>query len=44
MMRTIGSFAATGQPQDPALGATWPNWPAKMVFDASKTEARIHVE
>ena len=43
MMRSLGAFAATGHPQHAGLGSPWPNWPAKMVFDASATQARIGV-
>lgn len=44
MMLSLGAFAATGNPQHPGLGANWPNWPARMVFDASAAQPRIGVE
>lgn len=44
MMTSIGAFAATGNPNNASLGTAWPNWPARMVFDASQTQARIAVE
>lgn len=44
MMRSIGSFAATGNPNHSALGAAWPNWPATLVFDATPTQPRIGVQ
>lgn len=44
MMRSLGAFAATGNPEHPSLGTAWPNWPAKIKFDASTTQARIATE
>ena len=43
MMRTMGTFARTGNPNDPALGVAWPAWPRSLVFDASPTELQISV-
>ena len=37
MMKSVGAFARGGDPNNAALGATWPAWPAKLIFDASLT-------
>ncbi|RYF61045.1 MAG: carboxylesterase [Comamonadaceae bacterium] len=44
MIRTLSSFARTGNPNHQGLGVAWPNWPATLVFDASLAEARIRLE
>ncbi len=44
MMASLGAFARTGNPNTAALGVTWPNWPSKIVFDASATQAQIRTE
>ncbi|MGZ8261095.1 MAG: carboxylesterase family protein, partial [Caldimonas sp.] len=44
MMKSIGAFAKNGDPNNPALGVTWPAWPAKLLFDASQTAKVITVE
>jgi para-nitrobenzyl esterase len=44
MMRTVGAFAYNGDPNNPALGVTWPAWPATLVFDASPAAKAIVVE
>lgn len=44
MMRSIGTFARTGNPNDPVLGTTWPAWPQKLLFDANLTQRQISVE
>lgn len=44
MMKSVAAFAQKGDPNDPVLGVTWPTWPAKLVFDASKTARLIRVE
>ena len=41
MMRTIGAFARSGDPNNAALGATWPTWPATLVLDATPTAKAI---
>lgn len=41
MMSTLGAFARNGDPNHAALGKTWQPWPARLVFDATLTEARI---
>jgi len=43
MMKSIGAFAKNGDPNDAALGVTWPTWPKKLVFDASLTDKAISV-
>jgi carboxylesterase type B len=44
MMRSIGSFARNGDPNNTGLGTTWPQWPATLVFDASLTAKQISVQ
>jgi len=41
MMRTIGAFARSGDPNNAALGAKWPTWPSTLVFDATSTAKAI---
>ena len=43
MMRSIGAFARTGDPNNASLGVTWPVWPATLVFDATPTAKAISV-
>jgi para-nitrobenzyl esterase len=43
-MQSVGNFARNGDPNATALGASWPAWPQKMVFDASLTAKSIHAE
>jgi para-nitrobenzyl esterase len=44
MMSSLGTFVRTGNPNDAVLGATWPAWPRKMIFDASLTAKSISVQ
>jgi len=44
MMRSIGAFAANGDPNNATLGVTWPTWPAKLIFDATATAKAISVQ
>ena len=45
MMKSLGAFARTGNPNQPAaLGVQWPAWPSTLVFDASPTQKMIGVE
>lgn len=44
MQQAISSFARNGDPNNAALGTTWPTWPGKLVFDASLTTKAIHTE
>lgn len=44
MMKSLGAFARNGDPNDPALGVAWPQWPRKLVFDASPTATSITVQ
>lgn len=44
MMRSVGSFARQGDPNNPSLGVHWPVWPQKLIFDATPTEKAITVE
>jgi carboxylesterase type B len=43
MMRSIGAFARTGDPNHAALGVTWPTWPSTLLFDATPTATTISV-
>nr|WP_238136753.1 carboxylesterase family protein [Variovorax sp. JS1663] len=43
MMASVAAFLRTGDPNDPALGAAWPPWPARIVLDATPDAARIGV-
>ena len=43
MMRSIGAFARTGDPNHPALGVTWPTWPSMLLFDATPAAKAISV-
>ncbi|MBT9528269.1 MAG: carboxylesterase family protein [Rhizobacter sp.] len=44
MMRSIGAFARTGDPNHAGLGVTWPAWPASLRFDATPTATAISVQ
>jgi carboxylesterase type B len=44
MMRSIGAFARTGDPNHAGLGVTWPVWPASLRFDATPTARAISVQ
>ena len=44
MMSTISAFIRNGDPNNSALGVTWPAWPATLTFDASLTQAQIGVK
>ena len=44
MMRSIGAFALNGDPNNPALGVTWPTWPSVLLFDATPTAKAISVQ
>ena len=44
MMKTLGAFAYNGDPNNAALGVTWPTWPAKLIFDATPTAKVIVVQ
>lgn len=44
MMKSLGAFARSGDPNDPALGTAWRPWPSRIVFDATPQEARISVK
>ncbi|HVQ06394.1 MAG TPA: tannase/feruloyl esterase family alpha/beta hydrolase [Burkholderiaceae bacterium] len=44
MMRSIGAFARTGDPNNVALGVTWPAWPSTLRFDATPTAKAISVQ
>ncbi|MBO9645800.1 MAG: carboxylesterase family protein, partial [Pseudacidovorax sp.] len=43
MMASLGAFARNGDPNDPTLGKAWPQWPGRLVFDATATEKAIGV-
>jgi para-nitrobenzyl esterase len=44
MMKSIGAFAKNSDPNNAALGVTWPAWPAKLLFNASLTAKLITVQ
>ncbi|MFC7515903.1 carboxylesterase/lipase family protein [Herbaspirillum sp. GCM10030257] len=44
MMRSIGAFAKRGDPNNDALDAYWPTWPAGLIFDATKEHKAISVQ
>ncbi len=44
MMKSVGAFARNGDPNHAALGVTWPVWPGKLIFDATKTDKAISVQ
>ena len=44
MMSSIGAFAKNGDPNNAALGVTWPVWPQKLIFDATLTDKSISVQ
>ena len=37
MMKSLAAFAKSGDPNNASLGVTWPVWPGKLLFDATKT-------
>jgi para-nitrobenzyl esterase len=41
MMASVAAFARNGDPNNAALGKTWQPWPAKLIFDATPTQAVI---
>ncbi|HTP74961.1 MAG TPA: carboxylesterase family protein [Burkholderiaceae bacterium] len=43
MMRTVGAFARSGDPNNASLGVTWPAWPSQLWFDATATAKSISV-
>ena len=44
MMKSVAAFARSGDPNNAALGVTWPAWPQKLIFDASLTAKTISVQ
>jgi para-nitrobenzyl esterase len=44
MISTISAFIRNGDPNNSALGVTWPAWPATLTFDATLTQAKISVQ
>ncbi|HEY6511819.1 MAG TPA: carboxylesterase/lipase family protein, partial [Burkholderiaceae bacterium] len=44
MMRSIGAFARSGDPNNSALGVNWPTWPSTLVLDATQTTKVISVQ
>ena len=43
MMRSIGAFALSGNPNHPSLGVNWPAWPKTLIFDATPKAKAIRV-
>jgi para-nitrobenzyl esterase len=44
MMSSIAAFAKNGDPNNAALGVTWPAWPKTLIFDATLTNKSISVQ
>lgn len=44
MMSSLAAFAKNGDPNNSALGVTWPAWPSKLLFDATLTAKSISVQ
>jgi para-nitrobenzyl esterase len=44
MMQTMATFARNGDPNNAALGVSWPAWPRTLVLDATPTTKAIRVE
>ncbi|RQP23370.1 carboxylesterase/lipase family protein [Piscinibacter terrae] len=44
MIASLSAFVKTGNPNTPALGVTWANFPAKVVMDASPTQLQISAQ
>jgi para-nitrobenzyl esterase len=44
MMKSVGAFARSGDPNNASLGVTWPAWPQKLIFDATATAKAISVQ
>lgn len=43
MMDSLAAFARTGNPNHASLGVSWPNWPGRIVFDATQTQLATSV-
>jgi para-nitrobenzyl esterase len=43
-MKSVAAFARTGDPNNAALGVSWPVWPAQLMFDATATAKAITVK
>ena len=41
MMASIAAFARNGEPNNSALGVSWPVWPQRLNFDADLNKAQI---
>lgn len=44
MMSSLAAFARNGDPNNPALGVSWPKWPGRIHFDATLTDKKIFVQ
>jgi para-nitrobenzyl esterase len=44
MMKSVAAFARSGDPNNAALGVTWPAWPSQLWFDATPTAKAISVQ
>lgn len=44
MMGALASFARSGNPNHAGLAINWAPWPARLIFDASKTQLQLRVE
>ena len=44
MMSSVAAFAKSGNPNNPALGTTWPAWPQTLIFDATLRDQKISIK
>jgi para-nitrobenzyl esterase len=44
MMSSVAAFARDGDPNNVTLGATWPVWPQKLIFDATLSDKSIAIQ
>jgi len=44
MMASIAAFTKNGDPNNAAVGVTWPAWPAKLLFGGTMTAKSISVQ
>ena len=44
MMSSLAAFARNGDPNNSALGVTWPKWPGRIIFDGTLTDKKISVQ
>lgn len=44
MQQSLAAFARTGDPNHAGLGLAWPEWPKRMLFNASDSQAQLSVQ